>query len=359
MRIHFSPTQDASIYEKYSWRNTGLDEILEVGKDETGTKRVRSVVMFDTIEISRSFADGTIPLNAKFDLNLYVARADDLKFGQQIVLQAVSQSWVEGTGYFYQNTNVPYTSSRSPSGGYFENDGVTWVNRESGSIWTDADGTGSAGGTVTGLIVSSTIASPVRDMSIDVTELVTQWVSGSVPNNGMMLRFDSNSESDGKNAGNIRFFSRNSHTVHLPTLTAKWDSQVYLTGSMSASDATDVVVLPRNLKPKYKRNESVRVTLSVRERYPQKTFDTVYSAFAGNRRLPATSYYSIVDQQSNVVVVPFDEFSKISCDGTKNYFDFKIQSMYAGRYYKIVFKVVDDGFEHIIDNGYIFTVENV
>jgi hypothetical protein len=353
MRIHFSPTQDASLYEEYSWRNTGLDEIIEVGKDDTGTKRVRSLVMFDTADISRSFSEGRIPANAKFDLNLFVARADDLRNGQQILLQAVSESWVEGTGYFYQNTNVPYSASRDPSGGYTENDGATWKNRQSGSIWAT---TGSQG---TGLTVSKSIDSPVKNLNIDVTDLVLSWVSGTVPNNGCLLKFDDAAELDTKNAGNVRFFSRNSHTIHLPTLSAKWDNQTYLTGSMSASDASDVIVMPRNLKPKYKIGEMVRVTLSVRERYPQKTFDTVYSAFAGNKRLPITSYFSIVDQQSNTVVVPFDDFSKISCDGTTNYFDFKVHSMYSGRYYKVMFKVVDNGFEHIIDNGYLFTVENI
>jgi len=353
MRTHFIPIQDASIYEQYNWRNTGLDEILEVGKDATGIRRVRSIIMFDTMEISRSFVEGTIPLNTKFDLNLFVARADDLRNGQQITLQAVSQSWIEGTGYFYQNTNVQYTASRDPAGGYIETDGATWKNRFSGSAWSI---TGSVG---VGPIISASISSPVRDMTIDVTDLILNWVSGTVPNHGFLLRFNTLDENDNKNAGNIRFFSRNSHTVHLPTISAKWDNQVYLTGSMAASTPTDVLVLPRNLKPKYKTGEMVRLVLSVRERYPQKTFNTIYSAFAGNTRLPITSYYSIIDQQSNVTIVPFDNFSKISCDGTTNYFDFKIQSMYAGRYYKILFKVVDGEFEHIIDNGYVFTVENI
>lgn len=353
MRIYFSPTQDASLYEEYRWKNTGLDEILEIGKNETGTKRVRSLLQFDVASISHSFAVGTIPSGTRFELNLYVARADDLKMGQQIWIQAVSESWVEGTGYFYQNTNIPYTSSRDPSGGYFENDGTTWINRESGSSWNV---TGSEG---VGNILSASIGSPVKDMSIDVTDIILTWVSGTIPNNGFLLRFDDASESDTKNAGNIRFFSRNSHTVHLPVLAAKWDNQLYLTGSISASNPADVVVLPRNLKPRYKVNEMVRVTLSVRERYPTRTFDTIYSAYAGNNRLPITSYYSVVDQQSNVVIIPFDEYSKISCDGLVNYFDFKIQSMYPGRYYKLLFKVVDGGFEHIIDDGYIFTVESI
>jgi hypothetical protein len=353
MRIHFSPTQDASIYEEYSWRNTGLDEILEVGKNESGTKRVRSLISFDSTNISRSFVEGKIPSGTRFDLNLFVARSDDLRNNQQLFVQAASQSWVEGTGYFYQNTNIPYTASRDPSGGYFETDGTTWKNRQNGLAWAS---TGSQG---IGTIISKSIESPVKDMSIDVTEIVLAWVSGTIPNNGFLLTFDPTAEIDNKNSGNIRFFSRNSHTIHLPTLSAKWDNQIYLTGSMSASNASDVVILPRNLKPKYKTGERARIVLSVRERYPQKTFDTIYSAYSGSKRLPATSYFSIVDQQSNTVVVPFDEFSKISCDGTANYFDFKVQSMYMGRYYKLMFKVVDGEFEHIIDNGYIFSVETI
>lgn len=354
MRIQYLPIQDASIYEEFDRKNTGLDEIIEVGKSASGIKSIRSLIQFDIESISSSLSNGTLPISTQFDLQLFVARADDLRRNEPVEIRLVSQSWIEGTGYFYQNTNVSYTSSREPSGGYFEIDGASWECRESGSVWAV---TGSS--FVASPSASFTMSVPVTDITANITTLVQTLVSGSIPNNGFLLKFPTTSETDTTRIGNIKFFSRNSHTVHLPCIIAKWNNQSYVTGTISGSSPYDVIVRPRNLHSKYKIGESIRVNLSVRDRYPQKTFDTVYSAWSGDQRLPSSSYFSIVDQQSDVVIIPFDQYSPISCDGTNSYIDFKIQSMYAGRYYKLMFKVIDSGYEHVFDNGYIFSVENV
>lgn len=349
MRYFYLPTQDANIYEQYPWKNTGLDEILEVGKSLTTNTRIRSLLQFDIASVSSSMSNGTIPLNSEFDLRLFCARADNLKNSQLLEVHVVSQSWVEGSGYFYQNVNVPYVTTSTPSSGFVETDGTTWKTRETGSNWF-----------VTGspIVGPSTSASlEFKDISINVTPLVRSLVSGTYENNGLLLKFPDSDEFDNKNVGSIKFFSRNSHTVHLPTLIAKWDDQRYITGSMSAS-SVDVVVTPRTLKSKYKIGELARVELSVREQYPRKTFNTVYTAFAGDQRLPVTSYYSIVDQQSNTVIIPFDDCSKISCDGTTSYIRFKIDAMYAGRYYKLLIKVIGSDYVNVIDTGHVFKVEN-
>lgn len=353
MRYIFTPVQDASIYEEYPWKNTGLDEILSIGKDNSGTKSIRSLIQFNISQISQSIVDGIIPDNTNFDLNLFVARSDELKRNQKIEVNFISQSWFDGSGYFFQNTNIPYTASRDPSGGYTENDGVTWRYREDGLPWSV-----SGSDYISSPSSSFNISLPIEDISIDVTSLIRTWISGTVPDNGFLLKFDDDSEQNNKNIGNIKVFSSNSHTVYLPYLTAKWDNQIYLTGSISSSSPANVFVVPRNLKSKYKLDESVHIDLAVRDRYPVKTFDIIYSAFAGNQRLPQTSYFSIVDQQNNTVIIPFDEYSKINCDGNSSYLTFKTQAMYPGRYYKLMIKVVDSGYEHIFDNGYIFTISS-
>ena len=354
MRQIFNTTKDASLYEEFASRNTGHDEILEVGKSAEGTKIIRSLIQFDIAGVSQSLSDGEIPANSVFELKLFVARADDLPIGQTIELYPVSRSWVEGSGYYYQNTNVPYTSSRESTAGYTENDGVTWKNRQSGSLWSV---TGSE--FLLSPTSSGTVADPIVDMTFDVTSFVRQWVSGTLTNNGLVVKFPVTDEINNLNAGNVRFFSRQTHTIYAPTLTAKYNDQVYITGSISASNTAQVLVTPRNLQPKYRKDELVRVDLSVRERYPLKTFDTVFSNYAGNQRLPDTSYYSIVDVQSNTVIVPFDDYSRVSCDGSGSYFDFRVQGMYPGRIYKLLVKVIDTNYRKTFDLGHHFTIEQI
>ena len=354
MRLIFFPTQDSSIYEEFDWRNAGHDEILEVGKAESGQFNIRSLIQFDIISLSSSISDGTIPNNALFDLKLFVARTDDLQIGQNINIHEVSRSWVEGSGYFYQNTNIPYTSSRSPDGGFFEDDGVTWKNRQSASLWST---TGSE--FYTGSVLSGTIADPVVDMIFDISQFIRDMVSGTISNNGFVLKFPSSDELNLTVNGNIKFFSRQTHTIYLPQLIAKWDDQQYITGSISGSSPSDTSIVPRNVQPKYKLSEIVRVDLSVRNKYPLKTFDTVFTAWTGNQRLPSSSYFSIIDVQSNTTIIPFDQYSKISSDGSGSYFNFRVDGMYPGRFYKMMFKIIDQDYTKIYDSNNIFSVESV
>lgn len=352
MRRSFLPAKDASIYQEFSWKNTGHDEIIEVGKSSNGVDSIRSLLQFDITSLSSSISSGDIAPDSIFELSLFIARADDLQLDQSIQLYEVSSSWREGSGYFYQNTNVPYTSTRDPSGGYIETDGTTWKSRQSGSLWfvTGSDFYAS-------LIASQSVADPVVDMKFDISTSVRRWISGTIANNGLTIKFPDSSESDSSNIGNIRFFSRQTHTIYSPTLTAKWNDQIYTTGSISASSATQVIVTPSTLSPKYRLGDIVRVDLSIRDKYPVKTFNTVFSAYAGNQRLPQTSYFSIVDAQSNTVIIPFDDYSRINCDGTVSYFKFSVEGMYPGRIYKVLVKVDDSGYINVFDLGHHFRIE--
>ncbi|MBW3545719.1 MAG: hypothetical protein KY428_09015, partial [Bacteroidetes bacterium] len=111
------------------------------------------------------------------------------------------------------------------------------------------------------------------------------------------------------------------------------------------------------VNPSYLQGEVVRADVFVRERYPQKTFNTVHTRYGGDKHLPPTSYYSIVDTLSGTTIIPFSEESKISSEGDKNYFTFKIQNMHPLRYYRVLIKVVHDGQEEIFDNNTSFLVK--
>ncbi|MBC8389706.1 MAG: hypothetical protein H8E13_16910 [Actinobacteria bacterium] len=57
------------------------------------------------------------------------------------------------------------------------------------------------------------------------------------------------------------------------------------------------------------------------EKYPSKTFVEASSAITV-KYLPTSSYYSVIDAHTDEVVIPFsDDYTKLSCDSTSNYFN--------------------------------------
>lgn len=330
MRTLIFPFQDTTLYSEFPATNTGFDEIIEVGKSGVSNEIVRSLIQFDLSSV------GALPSGSKFELNLYVANADSLQYQQQVEVRPVTESWVGGSGYFSQDVIQ-------------DTDGATWSNRQKGVHWTVS------GSALADTSASVTLNRPLTDVSMDVTSLVTAWLGGS-PNNGFVLTFPSASEADTTNKGIVKFFSNETHTIFRPHLALVWDDQQYVTGSLTAYPSSSLLVTPATLRPTYRVGETVRVDLSVREQQPTKSFATVFTAFEGNKYLPATSYFSIVDELSGTTIIPFSESSKISCDGVTSYFKFNVQNMYPLRYYRVRIKVDHDGLSEIFDAGHIFKV---
>jgi hypothetical protein len=330
MRYLFFPVKDASVYEAAPETNTGLDEILEVGKTDDGRKIVRSLLQFD-------LANSVVPLSASYDLVMYLANADRLKDAQGVVVCPLSQSWEEGTGYYYQTNKT-------------SDDGATWTQNISGSSWAS----GSAGGSTINLFASNSIDIANGLVSVDVTALVVAWLSGSA-NNGLMVRFPTAAEADDTNQGNVKFFSNETHTIFKPMLVARWNDQFYVTGSQPWPTSS-LTVIPSTLAPVYRSNEVVRVDLAVREKYPVKTFVTSSLLYSGDHYLPSSSYFSIVDEQSGTTLIPFGDDSRIHTSANTSYFTFRVQNMYPRRYYRVLIKVDHDGYSEVFDNNSIFTV---
>lgn len=339
MRNFYTSSIDTTLYQQFPNQNTGLDEILSVGKSDSGSFAVRSLLQFDLTQLSQSLSNGAIPITAKYDLLLYIADAGQLNRNQIVEIKPVSESWVEGSGYFYQTP-------------IFSTDGASWNYKSTGSLWAVS------GSSTQSFGVSQNIASPITDMVFDISLFVLSWISGTYPNNGMVIKFPDADEGNLTNIGFINFFSNNTHTIYSPKICAKWIDQVYNTGSLSSWPSQSLLVEPINLHSKYYQDEVVRVNLLVREHYPLKTFDTVFTNFNGIRYLPTSSYYSIVDKEAKLTIIPFDVYSAISVDNNGSYFIFPIQNMYPERYYSVLIKVVHDGFIEIFDSNEVFGVND-
>jgi hypothetical protein len=262
-------------------------------------------------------------------------------------------------------------------------DGISWYYKDGINKWTtiistlqNSDySTGSQGQVVgtTGSIIqgggafwytasmaSQSFSNEPDDIRMDVTDLVRIWVSGSLPNNGFIIHHGLTNELDGLDYGILKFFSKETSTIYEPKLELVWDDSLFTTGSLtpvtgSAEDGYKVVVT--NLKREYPSNSKVKIRVKGRDMYPSKSFTTGSFAYDQSKYLPSgSSYYQIEDYITNEIIVPFGDYSKLSCDNTSNYFNLDTSAYSYNRTYKLKLKIVESGISTIIDDKLIFEI---
>jgi hypothetical protein len=344
MRIFLTATEDATIYQRYPTENTGLDEILEVGKNVKaldGTKMYasgssRALINFD-IPTGQAY-----PVTARYFLNLKIANAQYVDRYQTLKVHQVNGDWLEGSGYFYQDVKN-------------NNYGVTWTVKNATVSWSNAGGdyfaTPSASYSVSNI--------PIQDIKIDVTNIVAPIVSGTNINpwNGFLVKFSDETEDDSLNKGNIKVFSSNTHTVFAPVLEVNYVDQTFITGSLKAIPHGDIAILPKNLKESYTQGEVDKVYLIARDKYPDKRFDAV-KRYRTQYYLPSESYFRIRDDLSGVILHDFDQYSAISCDTSGSYFLLNTQQLQPNRYYTIDLKIKTNNLTLFPEFKYTFVVES-
>lgn len=348
MRKILVPTKDTTVYEAFENNNAGLDEILEIGKvidrnalvpsdSAYATGSARSLLYFDLP------TSATIPDTAEYFVNLRLANASEVRRGQEILVYLVSQSWDEGSGVFYQDIKN-------------SNDGATW-NRATATVsWSLAGGDFLTTDTSQSITLTQY---PLQDIRINVTNILQPIVSQSLQNDfyGLVLQFPVADETDYTNEGNIKVFSSQTHTIHQPTLEIAWDTQVFSTGSLSAIDSPSAVkIIPNNLRETYTKGDVEKITFTVRDRFPVRSYDSTLR-YKNKYYLPVSSSYSIVDVQSNTTVIPFDNYSRINTDATGSYITLDTAPLYKGRFYRLNLKVVSGEYNKTVSTETIFKVE--
>jgi len=326
-RKFFTPIADATLFESLPNRNTGFDEILEVGKTADGQERIRSLLKFDATAISNAISAGVLDPGATFFLKLRIANAARFQQGQRMevarVSASVSYSWEEGTGYFAQDLKNPQ-------------DGASWTARTSTQDWPS--GSEGADWETAGKAPVIFDFKP-EDPRIDISGIVRDFVSASY-NNGIMLKFPLADESSSLSRGIIKFFSRQTHTIHQPVLEAVWNSQVIDVKPESGLNSVpeDFEIFISNVRSTIASGSHARIRIGVRPLNPIKTFHDTFR-YGNKYYLPSGSWYSIIDAGTGDAVIPFDEGSRLNADGTGSYFDLSTENMYINRSYKVLLRV--------------------
>lgn len=352
MYYFLTASKDSTIYLQQPTQNTGLDEILEVSKTYYGSLKdiAHSLIKFETTPLSQSISSGEVTMTSA-ELILRECETSEIPVDYTIYAYAVTQSWDMGIGTRFDEIST---------------DGVSWNSVRTGQNWLSlsnhsSDTTGSfngKGGTwFTGSYSTQSFSYESADIEMDIKGTMDEWVGGTLPNEGFILKYTSSLENDTEDYGQLKFFSKETNTIYQPKVRIGWDDSSFSTGSLTELTSDDIIVTFKRLKSRYKLASKPTIRVYGREKYPLKTYTNEYS-YQDVKYLPSSTYYQIRDVVTDEIVVPFSNFTKVSCDSSGNYFKLNLTNWEYNRDYYIEIKVDRSGvIEYFKDKELTFTVE--
>ena len=351
MYYFLTASKDSTIYLQQPTQNTGRDEILEVSKTYYGNLKdvAHSLIKFDTTQLSTLISSGEVTMSSA-ELILRECESSEIPLEYTLYAYPVSQSWDMGIGTRFDEIST---------------DGVSWNKRTTTDNWlvggyttgTTGSFNGKGGTWYTGSVVTQSYDYNSSDIQMNVLEPMNSWLSGSIPNEGWIIKHSSAVENDTDDYGQLKFFSKETNTIYQPKVRIGWDDSSFLTASLTALDSHDIHVTFKRLKTRYKIGSKPEIRVFGREKYPLKTYSRTYG-YTDVKYLPSTTYYQIKDVITDEVIVPFSDYTKVSCDSNGNYFKLNLTNWEYNRDYYIEIKVDRDGvIEYFEDKDLTFTVE--
>ena len=410
---HIFPEIDTTIYSHPDrlQLNTGHDEILEIvkeiGSSDTKHYPSRILIKFSNADLTNTIENiiGSNDFNTKTTCSLQLTRTEPKNLTNILNIQAyaVSQSWGEGSGRY---GNLPTGSDGASwiyrNGSQFND---KWVHTGTGipwsAIYTDDGSTGGfeignytadplaaaayfTPGT-TGSISSSAITygggmwytgsgfeatqqflyKDNLDINLDLTDIIKKQSSSffasktypdGIPNYGFIIKQPDSVEANTTSSfGEMQYFSTETKTIFPPTLTFKWDDSIHKKQNKAKQSGDLNVSLYRN-KSEYNQNDVAVFRIHVRDKHPERTFSTT-SNYLDVGYFTTASYYSIRDAHTEREIIPFDNTNtKISADKEGMYFKIYMKGLQPERYYRILFKHINEESTTIYDDDYYFKV---
>jgi hypothetical protein len=354
------PSQDATIYSRYPNKNAGLNEILSVSiedaQDSGNTQAARTLIQFSSTEIADVINNKISGSVWSASLKGFISEVNGLNSDTTLEIYAVTGSWNMGTGKY--SYSPEYTN------------GVSWYNRlSSGSgAWrttgfpvgiTGSYGSVSGGGNwYTSSYTQSFSYYDDKDINVDVTPIVRSWYSGSIANNGFIIKQAAEFVNNLLYNINLDYFSRDTHTIYPPQLEIKWRDYLFSTGSLTEINVFPVTIAVDNNPGIFYPDSDNIFRVNSRPEYPNRVFATA-SYFTQNYYLPTASYYAIKDLYTNEYVIDFDnQFTQLSVDANGSYFKLYMNGLEPERFYSILIKTTINGSTIIFDDNYYFKVIN-
>jgi hypothetical protein len=367
------PSKDTVLYSIKPLANSGLDEILETSIDpdgdidQNGPQVSRVLIQFDQNDILDIISNKISGSSWSSNLRLFKANITGLNNTTKLYVYPVSESWNMGTGKFYDS---PITTNGSSWNSPLVSGSSLWKTSSFSAYVTSSFLTSNPGGgnwytgSSNGLNIVQTQSFDYYsdlDINVNVTDTIRAWVSGTFSNSGFLIKQSDSAEfnSNGNYNTEMKYFSRDTHTIYPPYLEFKWNDYSFLTGSSyNVINTQEIFFSIITNKQEYPKDSVEKFRINVRPLYPTRTFQTS-SIYTNNYFLPTSSYYAIKDLDTNEFVVDFDTtYTKISTDSTSNYFNLYMNGLQENRYYEILIKTIIDGSTLILSNKSYFKVIN-
>jgi hypothetical protein len=232
--------KDTTLYSDYKTMNTGLDPILELTKNislvyASQSSAARILIKFSDNDIADVKNNYIGTGSYKAYLKMYMADSTGLPVDYTLEARPIYGSWDMGTGQFGNNpittdgtswqyrtvaNNTDWTTYSFPAGvtGSF-----TTLNPGGGNWYTSSVSTQSFG------------VYTDKDVSLDVSTMIASYLTGSLINNGFLIKTSGSLEFDPNYTYKLNFFSRDTNTIYPPVLEFRWDDSRY---NVSGSTAT-------------------------------------------------------------------------------------------------------------------------
>lgn len=369
------PFKDTSLYSMYPTMNTGIDPINQVSNlnfaIDSSPSVARSLITFDSDEINSVLND---KVTGEWDATLrsYIATAQGIVESSILEIFPLHDDYNQGTGTYLDQPitrdgacwNSPFFDGSSPwniggpSLGYTSSYDPTYSVQGGGSWYVS-----SSDGSVNYPITQSFGPRTDMDLKQNITSMVEDWYSGSLPNYGVILKWENAAEFNTSKLVQpvLQYYSVDTNTIYPPQLEIKWDDSTWNTGSSTITELFQpnaFIDLAEN--PGIFYSESInRFRINCRPKYPARVWSTS-SLYTKQYYLPSGSaWYAIKDLDTDEYVVDFDSnYTRISADATSSYFDIYMNGLEPERYYKILIQVDSEGSNTIYDDNYYFKVVN-
>jgi hypothetical protein len=372
------PSKDTSLYSMYPAMNTGLDPINQVSNlnfsVDSAPSVARTLIQFDSSEIT-DVLENKVTGSWDAYLKSYIATAQGIVEDSILEAYPVHDNWNSGTGTYLDEPmttdgaawNSPIFGGGNawniggPSLGYTSSYNPTYSAQGGGSWWVSSSAN-LPGGAVAYPVKQTFSLRSDKDLTIGVTSMVEDWYSGSLPNYGIILKWEGAVEWNANKQVQpvLQYYSVDTNTIYPPQLEIRWnDFEWNPTSSITVlSQPNAFIGLAENPGVFYSGSIN-RFRLNCRPKYPAQVWSTS-SLYTKQYYLPSgSSYYAVKDLDTDEYVINFDSnYTQISCDYTSSYFDIYMNGLEPERYYKILVQVVASGSTTIYDDNYYFKVVN-
>lgn len=313
-------SKDASVYQRYPKKNTGLDEILQVSNGYSGYGERDTARAFLHFDISNLPAHVTASSTI---LSLKISQVEEIPLAYDVWGYPVSQSWDMGIGTWPEDINT---------------DGINWDNQPK---------------VVYSPFTTQHYEYAKADLNMDIKPIYNYWTASV--NYGIRLSHLLAIENTGLNYGYLRWYSKETNTYKQPLLKLGWDDQVWITGSLTPVGSEEIVVKSKGLRGEYPIGKLIRIDLSTRGRYPVKTFTNSFG-YRNMNYLPTESYYSVEDVITKNTIIERSEFTRISCEPSGSFIKLDTTNFPTNRPLQLNFYVRRNGIEEIFKDDLSFVI---